>query len=83
MLLLYVSAEIKSWNFASDPFPLGSIDFLAPKSGQNSWFLSTLDALKNAYPQMRLDNYPGLAYAKALCIRGLEEENSEVSIQTL
>ncbi|BGP47134.1 hypothetical protein JCM10450v2_002986 [Rhodotorula kratochvilovae] len=50
------------------------IDFLAPKAGQNDWFFSTVAALDAAYPHMRVHSYPGLAYAKALCIRNQEEE---------
>ncbi|KAK4691433.1 transcription factor 25, partial [Phenoliferia sp. Uapishka_3] len=53
------------------------IDFLAPKAKQHTWFLSLLTSLPTAYPEMRIESYPGLAYAKALCLRGLEEESSE------
>jgi hypothetical protein len=56
-----------------------SIDFLAPKARQGPWFLSLLDALHVAYPSMRVASYPGLAYAKALCLRGMEEDAGEVS----
>lgn len=55
-----------------------SIDFLAPKAKQHTWLLNTLESLKIAYPEMKTENYPGLAYGKALCLRGLEEENSQV-----
>ncbi|KAM0755682.1 DUF654-domain-containing protein [Meredithblackwellia eburnea MCA 4105] len=50
------------------------IDFLAPKAKQNTWFLDLLVALPAAYPEMRIEAYPGLAYAKALCLRSMEEE---------
>ncbi|KAK4055535.1 hypothetical protein OIV83_000081 [Microbotryomycetes sp. JL201] len=56
------------------------VDFLAPKARQNEWFMSMLDALPKAYPQqeeMRLEIYPGLAFAKALCLRNVEEDNHE------
>ncbi|GAA5889777.1 hypothetical protein JCM8208_001128 [Rhodotorula glutinis] len=53
------------------------IDFLAPKAGQNDWFFKTIDALDAAYPQMLVQSYPGLAFAKALCIRNQEEERKE------
>ncbi|GAA5821980.1 hypothetical protein JCM3770_003032 [Rhodotorula araucariae] len=53
------------------------IDFLAPKAGQNDWFFGTVAALESAYPQMHVHSYPGLAYAKALCIRNQEEERKE------
>lgn len=67
------------WARNADGVRFRSVDFLAPKAKQNSWFLSMLEALSTAYPDMRIQSYPGLAYAKALCLRGLEEEASEVS----
>lgn len=54
-----------------------SIDFLAPKSKQNDWFLSFLTKLPIAYPSINLESYPGLAYGKALCLRNIEEDKSQ------
>ncbi|SCV70554.1 BQ2448_3316 [Microbotryum intermedium] len=69
--------------------PMGMLcflDFLAPKSGQNDWFLSLLDELPNVYPnqpECQVDLYPGLAYAKALCLRQLHpKETSSDSVAT-
>ncbi|GAA5927511.1 transcriptional repressor TCF25 family protein [Sporobolomyces koalae] len=53
------------------------IDFLAPKAGQNEWFLKFVPTLAEAYPDMRITCYPGLAFAKALVLRNLEEEKKE------
>ncbi|GAA5864219.1 hypothetical protein JCM1840_006705 [Sporobolomyces johnsonii] len=53
------------------------IDFLAPKAGQNDWFLKFVPAMEVAYPEMRVTSYPGLAYAKALVLRNMEEEKKE------
>ncbi|GAA5950839.1 hypothetical protein JCM21900_002036 [Sporobolomyces salmonicolor] len=53
------------------------IDFLAPKAGQNDWFLKFVPAMEAAYPEMRVMSYPGLAYAKALVLRNMEEEKKE------
>ncbi|GAA5970504.1 hypothetical protein JCM11641_007329 [Rhodosporidiobolus odoratus] len=50
------------------------IDFLAPKAGQQDWFFKLLPSLDTAYPHMGVYNYPGLWYAKALCVRNEEEE---------
>jgi hypothetical protein len=61
---------------------LSSIDFLAPKARQNEWYLSLLESIPKAYtnqPEMKLEAYPGLAYAKALCLRNIEEEKKQVS----
>jgi hypothetical protein len=54
------------------------IDFLAPKAGQNDWFHKLLSSLDAAYPNMRINNYPGLWFAKALVARNEEEEAKEV-----
>lgn len=54
------------------------IDFLAPKAGQNDWFLKFVPALDAAYPDMHITSYPGLAFAKALVLRNMEEEKKEV-----
>ncbi|GAA6064435.1 hypothetical protein JCM10212_006097 [Sporobolomyces blumeae] len=53
------------------------IDFLAPKANQNEWFLKLVPALDTSYPEMRAACYPGLAFAKALVLRNLEEEKKE------
>lgn len=55
------------------------LDFLAPKAGQHDWFLSLLDTVSTAYPEMRLSSYPGLAFAKALCLRGLEKDGAKTT----
>jgi len=54
------------------------IDFLAPKAGQNDWFLKFVPTLDAAYPDMNITSYPGLAFAKALVLRNMEEEKKEV-----
>ncbi|GAA5892945.1 transcriptional repressor TCF25 family protein [Sporobolomyces salmoneus] len=53
------------------------IDFLAPKAGQNDWFLKLLPTLATAYPDMHVESYPGLAFAKALVLRNMEDEKKE------
>ncbi|KAM0788962.1 hypothetical protein ACM66B_003035 [Microbotryomycetes sp. NB124-2] len=56
------------------------IDFLAPKARQNDWFILMLTALPKAYPhqqEMRLEVYPGIAFAKALCLRNVEEDKNQ------
>ncbi|GAA5857389.1 hypothetical protein JCM5353_004402, partial [Sporobolomyces roseus] len=53
------------------------IDFLAPKAGQNDWFLKFVPTLDAAYPDMNITSYPGLAFAKALVLRNMEEEKKE------
>ncbi|GAA5880701.1 hypothetical protein JCM16303_004317 [Sporobolomyces ruberrimus] len=53
------------------------IDFLAPKAGQNDWFLKLVPSLDLAYPDMRITSYPGLAFAKALVLRNMEDEKKE------
>ncbi|GAA6031122.1 hypothetical protein JCM8097_004014 [Rhodosporidiobolus ruineniae] len=55
------------------------IDFLAPKAGQQAWFFNLLSSLDAAYPEMRFHAYPGLAFAKALCVRNEEEEAKDKS----
>lgn len=60
-------------------FLLYRIDFLAPKAGQNDWFLKFVPTLDAAYPDMNITSYPGLAFAKALVLRNMEEEKKEVS----
>ncbi|KDE05520.1 hypothetical protein MVLG_04113 [Microbotryum lychnidis-dioicae p1A1 Lamole] len=69
--------------------PMGMLcflDFLAPKSGQNEWLLSLLEELPKVYPnqpECQVDLYPGLAYAKALCLRQLHpKETSSDSVAT-
>lgn len=37
-------------------------------------------ALDKAYPEMCIQSYPGLAYAKALCLRNVEQERKSVSL---
>ncbi|GAA5983888.1 hypothetical protein JCM5350_007587 [Sporobolomyces pararoseus] len=53
------------------------IDFLAPKAGQNEWFLKLVPTLEAAYPDLHVESYPGLAFAKALVLRNMEEEKKE------
>ncbi|GAA5823581.1 hypothetical protein JCM11251_000686 [Rhodosporidiobolus azoricus] len=53
------------------------LDFLAPKAGQQDWFFKLLPAIDTAYPAMRINNYPGMWFARALCIRNQEEEKKE------
>lgn len=62
-------------------FPRLSLDMLAPKARQYDWFMDALETLPKAYPhqpEMRLESYPGLAYAKALCLRAREEDKGQV-----
>ncbi|GAA5855614.1 hypothetical protein JCM8547_001618 [Rhodosporidiobolus lusitaniae] len=72
-----------------DADPVGMmcwLDFLAPKASQNDWFFKLLNALDEAYPDMRVQNYPGVWFAKALCVRNQEEaakENNEKSTAAL
>jgi hypothetical protein len=54
------------------------LDFLAPKANQNEWFYKLISTLDAAYPGMRVNAYPGLWFAKALCVRNEEEEAKEV-----
>lgn len=56
------------------------VDVLAPKAGQNDWLSRLVPALDKAYPEMRIQSYPGLAYAKALCLRNVEQERKSVSL---
>ena len=61
---------------------LGSLDFLAPKARQGKWLLSLLSDLPKAYaaadlPEgsaLKLETYPGLAYAKSLVLFDAEED---------
>ena len=39
-----------------------------------------MPALDKAYPEMCIKSYPGLAYAKALCLRNVEQERKSVSL---
>ncbi|GJN89812.1 hypothetical protein Rhopal_002801-T1 [Rhodotorula paludigena] len=58
--------------------PVGMlIDLLAPKAGQHDWFFKFLPALEAAYPDMHIGSYPGLAFAKAMCVRNQEQERKE------
>ena len=56
------------------------LDVLAPKAGQNDWLSRLVPALDKAYPEMCIQSYPGLAYAKALCLRNVEQERKSVSL---
>ncbi|GAA5986748.1 hypothetical protein JCM10908_000879 [Rhodotorula pacifica] len=72
----------------ADPFGmLCWLDVLAPKAGQNDWLSRLAPALEKAYPDMYISSYPGLAYAKALCLRNVEQErksnNDDESIAAL
>jgi hypothetical protein len=64
-------------------FDVHRIDFLAPKAGQNEWFLKLVPTLETAYPDMHVESYPGLAFAKALVLRNMEDEKKEVSSTVL
>lgn len=86
--LLWVQAAIRTrsvcsscmhYHAASARADVPRIDFLAPKAKQDEWFLGMLESLPAAYPHMRVANYPGLAFAKALCLRNIEGgENAAV-----
>jgi hypothetical protein len=68
-------------SISGDADPVGMLcwlDLLAPKAGQHEWFFKLIPALEAAYPSMCIGGYPGLAYAKALCLRNQEEEKKEV-----
>ncbi|GAA5869918.1 hypothetical protein JCM3774_000528 [Rhodotorula dairenensis] len=72
----------------ADPFGmLCWVDVLAPKAGQNDWLSRLVPALDKAFPEMCIQGYPGLAYAKALCLRNMEQErkssNDDESIAAL
>lgn len=54
-----------------------SIDFLAPKARQDLWFLAFVETLPSVYPSSQIASYPGLLYAKALCLRNMEEDKNE------
>lgn len=56
------------------------MDVLAPKAGQNDWLSRLGPALDKAYPEMCIQSYSGLAYAKALCLRNVEQERQSVSL---
>ncbi|BGP07100.1 Transcription factor 25 [Rhodotorula toruloides] len=67
-------------SISGDADPVGMLcwlDLLAPKAGQHEWFFKLIPALEAAYPSMCISGYPGLAYAKALCLRNQEEEKKE------
>ncbi|EFP79275.2 hypothetical protein PGT21_021791 [Puccinia graminis f. sp. tritici] len=71
--------------FSLNPYqdPFGSLlwlDFLAPKANQDEFFIELLDnlaALQNRDPNggIYTEAYPGLYYARALCLRAIEEKD--------
>jgi hypothetical protein len=61
-------------------FLFGRLDFLAPKANQDEFFIELLDnlaALQNRDPNggIYTEAYPGLYYARALCLRAIEEKD--------
>jgi hypothetical protein len=60
----------------------GSLDFLAPKSGELSWFLSLVEDLPgmlvSGQSALDLESYPGLAFAKAWVLWHVEDEEKKV-----
>jgi len=73
--------------FSLNPYqdPFGSLlwlDFLAPKANQDQFFIDFLDhlaALQNRDPNggIYTEAYPGLYYAKALCLRAIEDKDPD------
>ncbi|PLW43277.1 hypothetical protein PCANC_17390 [Puccinia coronata f. sp. avenae] len=70
-----------SLNPYQDPFAsLLWLDFLAPKASQDQFLIDLVDhlaALQNRDPNggIYTEAYPGLYYAKALCLRAVETKN--------
>ncbi|KAI7938443.1 hypothetical protein MJO28_015363 [Puccinia striiformis f. sp. tritici] len=79
------SFQTSKFLFSLNPYqdPFGSLlwlDFLAPKANQDQFFIDFLDNLAGLQDRdpnggIYVEAYPGLYYARALCMRAIEEKD--------